>query len=157
MPPHKQDYRHVMRTVAVAFACLLALSGCGGGSDPKAAPSDDKPSKSAAAVEFGSVDELKDAAVAGGYTCEAWVADNVVTLAAGSGHCDQDSVFSTYASESDLQAQLDQDKVNDDMLLDAGIDTTPSLVGPNWIISAPEAPNMREVLGGVLVGAKTAP
>jgi hypothetical protein len=145
-----------MRAAVVAIACLFALAACSGESDSGKPAAAAKPTKPPVAVEYGSVDELKDAAVtAGGYVCEAWVADNVVTLAAGSGHCDDESVFSTYASKADLQAQLDQDKVNDDMLLDAGLDTTPKLVGPNWIISAPEAPQMREDLGGVLVGAKT--
>lgn len=143
-----------MRTVVVVAACLLALAGCGGGADGNSSPPAQKPSKPAA-VAYGSLTELKDAAVAGGYVCENWVADNVVTLAAESGTCSDDSVFSTYASESDLQAQLDLGKEMDEMSLNVGLDTSTQLIGPNWIITAPEVPQIYEDLAGVLIGAKT--
>jgi hypothetical protein len=29
-----------------------------------------------------------------------------------------------------------------------------AIVGPNWLLKAPEAPDLRDALGGVLVGAK---
>ena len=80
--------------------------------------------------------------------------DNVVTLAAESGYCDDESVLSTSASGSDLQSQLDNEKEATALLTENGIETTPVLVGPNWLFKAPEAPELRESLGGVLIGAR---
>lgn len=127
---------------------LLSVVGCG----TAATPADE--SSSQTVDRYGSLEELRDAAIEAGYVCEDWVADNRVTLAAESGTCDDSSVLSTYASDSDLQQQLDQEKELTETLLDSGISTTPKLIGENWIIKAPEAADLRAALGGTLVGAK---
>ena len=147
-----------VRGVAVLFLGVALLSGCGG----KDATTDDAKSKatstaSAGPVEparYGSVTELRDAAIEVGYVCENWVGDNRVNLAAESGTCDDESVLATYASDADLQAQLDTDKELTGLMTENGIESTPVLVGPNWIFKAPEAPAVREKLGGVIVGAR---
>lgn len=106
------------------------------------------------AEAFGSLSELKAAAVDAGLSCPDWEADNAVANAAESGECSDDSIMSTYASRGDLQAQLAQEKKNNALMLSLDIETTPILVGPNWLIKSPEAAELRAVMGGTLIGAK---
>lgn len=101
---------------------------------------------------YGTVEELKDAAVAAGYYCKRWRPTNKVALAAESGNCSGVDVFSTYASEGDLQAQLDTEKETSAMLVEYDIDPGISLVGPNWIIHGEEEVRpLQAVLGGTIV------
>ena len=141
-----------VRTAGLGVALGL-LASCGGdGTLPAEVTATSDPP--AQAVEFGSVTELKDAAVEAGYVCDNWEVDNVVALAAESGSCGDDSVLSTYASREDLQSQLDVEKAASELLTENGIETTTVLVGPNWLFKAPEAFELRESLGGVLIGSK---
>lgn len=147
------------RGVATVVA-ILALGACGddgdsGGDDPKPSSGDETTSEAPPAT-YGSVEELKNAAVDAGYNCPNWKADNKVTLAAESGHCSGSDVFATYASPGDLQSQLDTDKDLDQMLVDAGIDPDIHLVGENWSIRGVDAEvrPLQEHLGGTIVDAQ---
>jgi hypothetical protein len=147
-----------LKFVAALGLTILTLGACGGG-DVSTGDSDKEapPAVSTGAVEpsrFGSVTDLRDAAVEAGYVCATWEGDNVVTLAAESGTCDDQSVLSTYATDVDLQTQLDQEKEMSGLLTENGIEPEPVLVGPNWLFKAPEAPGLRDFLGGVLIGAR---
>lgn len=132
----------------LAVVALLMASACGGGSggDKKAAS---KPTQE----DLGSVSsvvELRDALVAAGYECANWEQDDLVDLAAESGSCDDESVLSTFASQGDLQAQLDTFRGLDGMFKDADIEPEPILVGPNWIFTAPDADGYAAKLGGTI-------
>lgn len=143
----------VVRSAGLVLA-VAQLVSCGGDGNLPTEVTQATSDAPAQAVEYGSVTELKDAAVEAGYTCSSWVVENVVALAAESGSCGDDSVLSTYASQVDLQSQLDVEKEASKLLTDNGIETTPVLVGPNWLFKAPEAVELRESLGGVLIGSK---
>jgi hypothetical protein len=142
---------------------FLVVAGCGSDTDDTsdrptepAVSSTTSPSAPESAsvspdARYGTVDELRDAAVAAGYECRRWKVDNKVTLAAESGSCSADDVFATFASDGDLQAQLDSFKGTDDMLAEAGIEPDPHLVGPNWIITGPDAGGLQSALGGTVV------
>lgn len=136
----------MQRGIGAALLCL-ALTGCGG-RDERAADSVSTPSPSPVAdARYGTVVELKDAAVLAGYECKNWRQTDVVKLAAQSGSCSNADVFATFASEGDLQAQLDTFREIDAMFND---EPTPRLVGPNWVINAPEAATLQNALGGTV-------
>lgn len=135
-------------SVLVVGLGIALLSGCGGGD------SNDAGGSAATAVKaraYGSVADLRIAAVSAGYTCARWKQDNAVRLAAESGHCSEDDVFSTYASKARLNRQLETSQQLDQMSLDAGLKPNPYLVGPNWIINAPSVDTLRSSLGGTVV------
>jgi hypothetical protein len=139
---------------------VVVLIGCSSGSDKPADVEEPTQPTTAASTPtgpqtFSSVVDLRDAAVDAGYECRRWKQTNDVTLAAESGTCSAASVLSTYASDGDLQQQLDVDKEMADLLTDSGIETTPALVGPNWILKDPRAADLQDALGGVVVGAKS--
>lgn len=127
----------------------LLLTACDGGGEPQgdAAPADPSPTADA---RYGTVDALKNAAVEGGYDCKRWRQDDAVTLAAQSGTCSGDSVFATFASEGDLQAQIETYREFDEMAKDLEMDSDPRLVGSNWVINAPEAAELQDSLGGTV-------
>jgi hypothetical protein len=77
-----------------------------------------------------------------------------LVTAAESGNCSDGDVFSTYASQADLDAQIAQERSNKDMLREAGIDEGASLAGPNWIINMSDdvaLEKLRADLGGTLI------
>ncbi|GAA1914806.1 hypothetical protein GCM10009775_04200 [Microbacterium aoyamense] len=100
------------------------------------------------AQQYGSVTELKDAAVSAGYYCQSWVQNNNVSLASGSGNCSDRDVFSTFASAADVQAQ-----VNKTVRGSQGYAPVHLLVGPNWIINTqqPDLGHLAGVLGGAVI------
>jgi hypothetical protein len=146
-----------MRIGLVAAALALGVLGaCGGGSDEGGGAPDGQPAATPTptASELGtvsSVTEVRDALVDAGYVCSNWDQSNVVDLAAESGSCDDDSVLSTYASAGDLQAQLDSNRDMDKLFEENGVELTPNLVGPNWIVNAPGADKYADALGGTVV------
>ncbi|WP_432560605.1 hypothetical protein [Granulicoccus sp. GXG6511] len=89
--------------------------------------------------------ELRDAAVAAGYDCPEWAETNVVKLAAGSGRCSDQDVFSVYLTQQDVSTSVQNLKA-----LGAGVHL---LTGPNWIINVRPAhlEPLREKLGGTIV------
>lgn len=101
-------------------------------------------------MTFRSIGDLKDAAVAAGLPCTVWTQDNAVELAVESGTCSDDSVLSIYASEADQITAISNQRRFAEMMVQHGLPAVPLLVGPNWLISAPEAPELAEALGGVV-------
>src|SRR5215203_4347338 len=94
----------------------LLVAGCSGEagqqtetSSPTAAATP-TPSKN---LRYDSVVELRDAAVEAGYSCPNWKQDNVVTNAKQSGTCTDEDVFTIYATDSDLEAQIETTKAGD--------------------------------------------
>lgn len=136
--------RHVLAGLLVTLSA--ATAGC---SSENSEPS--SMGEPSAVGEVSSVVELRDALVAAGYECAAWEQENVVNLAAESGACDESSVLSTFASEGDLQAQLDLFRESESLFTDAGVEPDPMLVGANWIFRSLEAPAYADELGGTVV------
>ena len=146
--------RRTLKVAGAITVAILTTTACGITSDSKSDSPPTAISTRPSATNYGSVIELRDAAVKAGYLCTDWLAKNDVLLAAESATCDDFSVLSTYASKADLQSQLDREKANNELSTDVGLETTPILVGENWLFKAPEAAKLRGELGGVLIGAK---
>jgi hypothetical protein len=102
-------------------------------------------------ARYGSVTELRDAAVEAGYICPSWVQDNVVVLAAESGHCSDADVFTTYASPGQLDEMVAQTKSNNQMLASATVGANPTLVGENWMIHSEGAIDIQPKMGGTIL------
>lgn len=150
-----------MRTrvrAAVAVAALTTVAGCGATADfgdatgtavdqPTQTPSEPTVTPDA---RYPTVRALVDAAIEAGYECRRWRQNNKVATAAESATCSGDSVFSTYSSDAALQEQLEIHREMDEMFTELDMSTDPRLVGPNWIINAPEAPQLAGMLGGIV-------
>jgi hypothetical protein len=151
---HEVNNGGIIASVAAGILLVALGSGCGAddltpeSTRPAAEPTSTGPTPDS---KYGTVEELREAAVDAGLYCKRWRQPNAVALAAESGSCSGDDVLATYASEGDLQRQLDQEKENSDMLAEYGIEETPVLVGPNWTIKSPDAPGLQEELGGTVV------
>lgn len=135
-----------MRNILAALILPLALTGCG----------DDKGSSESPVVaetnsRYSSVEDLRDAAIEAGYDCRNWKQDNVVDLAAESGHCSDADVFMVFATDSDLAAQVSTLRELNEMSRDYGIDPDVNLVGPNWIIQNEAADELADDLGGTIL------
>lgn len=136
--------------IVVAVAAGALLTGCGG-SDPTAkAPAVPKSHGPVKDARYSGVTDLKDAAVQAGFSCPNWVQDNKVKLAAESGTCSDSDVFATFASDGDLQQQLDLTRSMNDLLKENNVAPDPTLVGPNWTILSPQAPELATKLGGTV-------
>lgn len=118
------------------------------GSTPSASPSP-TPTPDA---RYGTVEQLRDAAVLAGFECRRWRLTNKVQTAAQSGECSATSVFSTYSSGRDLQAALRDLRMFDELFAEEDMAIEPRLIGPNWIINAPEAADLQPQLGGTVEG-----
>ena len=142
----------------VAVVCLIALASCsnsardsdGNTSENKSPETLEPTSVVEKDARYGTVQGLMEAAVEAGYICKRWRQDDKVDLAAESGSCSGSDVFATYASDGDLQAQLDTFREFDEMFEEMDIESDPTLVGPNWTIKGTEGVELQEVLGGTV-------
>ena len=147
-----------MKLSRMAFAIVtvtVALAGCGDGASSEgdalaSAPESSKAASPMPDARYGTVEALKEAAVAAGYDCRRWRQDDAVTLAAQSGTCSGDSVFATFSSEGDLQRQIETYRELDELGEELDIKPDPRLVGPNWVINVPEAASLQPALGGTV-------
>jgi hypothetical protein len=133
-----------MRRVILLLALPVALlAGCAGPLTPapEAPPAD--------GGTFGSIDDLVAAYEAAGGDCSGWEQTNVIDLAAESGDCDDNTVLSTYASESDRDKSAENVKSLSEL-----IDGVTLLVGANWIINDKAAGELQDVLGGTIIDTK---
>jgi hypothetical protein len=152
--------------LALLVSCSSSGNSAAGGSSLATSAANSAPATSAApeptptptrthpvrATTYGSVVELRDAAVDAGYFCKHWREDDQVTNAAESGSCSDADVFCIYASTRDRDRQVRQTRANNELLKDAGIPPSVVLFGPNWSINVEDksAANMlRATLGGV--------
>lgn len=147
----------IQRQVMAVATMLCLISACGDDGDAPdsgvqpsvtstepSTPTETSPEPDAM---YGSVVELRDAAVAAGLECPNWRQSNKVTAAAESGTCSSSTVLSTYLSERDKREVVANHKQFNDML----DDDDPVLVGPNWIINSPQAAELQQLLGGTVV------
>lgn len=136
-----------MRLVGVAVLAL-AMSGCGGGDESAPAP---VAPTTPTATSYANVDALQQAAVAAGFVCPTWKRDDAVKVAASSGTCGDSAVLSVYATDEALKRTVDQVARTNLTIRENGTPTRKFLVGPNWIINAPDAEKLVGALGGSLV------
>lgn len=140
----------------LAAIAVLVLSGCSNGEEP-AAPEPEpgavteappEPTGPREAQAYGTLEGLRDAAISTGYECPSWQQKNHMPMAAGSGSCSGSDVFSIYANEEQVNAQIEETK----RLLE-GLAGFAWLVGPNWIINsdAESMERLRAEMGGVIV------
>lgn len=141
----------VKRTIALAVTVMFVLAACASKQPTKetAAPAADSTTPPSA-QKYQTVVALKEAAVAAGLSCPAWNQDNVVQAAAESGNCSDDTVLSTYVTDADLQFAVRNMQDMGELLKEQNIPDNPILVGPNWIINAPTADKLADVLGGIV-------
>lgn len=131
------------RTSGAVMVAALLLAGCGqqggqgGAATTSAAPTP---------VRYASVTELKDAAVQVGYQCPNWQETNHVTVASGSGSCNDDDVFMLFSDEGQVPDTA--------AFLQSSGSTI--LSGPNWIINGARVGAIKDALGGTL-GAPSGP
>lgn len=90
---------------------------------------------------YRSVEELKDAFVKAGGTCDNWNQSNQVVLANESGTCSDQNVLSIYASESAVDEALEAYK-------SLGSTDSTLLIGENWIINDPSVKDLDPAIGG---------
>jgi hypothetical protein len=136
--PKKRRWLLVLAIIAAALL-LIGLgyaAGSGGAGAPVSEPSTtfegdvtEAPSQAQVeAVRYDSVEDLRDAVVeAAGYPCPDWLLRDAAKYASESGQCSDEDVFSIFASNADLESQLD---------LSAGV-VENLLVGPTWMINIP--------------------
>jgi len=95
--------------------------------------------------------QLRDATVAAGFVCHPWIQTNSQKFAAESGICSDEHVLSTYASPDQLDNGIMISKLANGLLERHNIESSPSLVGPNWIIRSNDAVKMQAALGGTIL------
>lgn len=131
-----------MKKIAVAFATLLLLTGCGlrqGENDSR--PS--QPGEDPRPERYTTVVELKDALVDAGYNCPGWVQSDHVTKALQSGSCNDDDALSVYLDSAAVQHSIETLK---------GSGAAVSLVvGENWMVNSPRADEVLKMIGGTVV------
>lgn len=146
-------------SAALATVAVLALAGCGGSatsagpvSSPAASQTTSTPEPVAVPkASYGTLVELRDAAIAAGYPCPTWTQDNAVVFAAESGSCSEDDVFMTYASAGQLEEAVSTRKAMNKMLTEKNIEAGPTLVGENWTINTDSAFDLQAELGGTIL------
>lgn len=122
--------RITIPAACVGILLAFSLGGCSGEESPSS-PS----SPRAASAGYTSVSQLKDDAVAAGYSCTNWEVTNQVESAKESGTCYADDAFGIYASTDALQRQVRDYKAQQQVSADSGTQPAAILVGPNWTIS----------------------
>lgn len=134
-----------------AFTAVSALmiTGCSSTSSTPAPPDSTSPAVVKDAT-YGSVTDLKNAAVISGLPCPKFKMSNKLTNAAQSAECSGDAVLATYATQADLQAQLKQYRAMATLFKQQSVPLNSLLIGPNWTINAPEAAELQPMLGGVV-------
>lgn len=145
-----------MKMPMLVLIVLAALVGCGGSSDtPVGEQTSAEPTPTSPAVEkdasYGSVMDLRDAAIEAGLPCPNWKQTDVVEGAAESGTCSGDSVLATFATDQDLQHALDNLRSMQQLFEKQNLPFNPVLVGPNWTVNASNSDQLQTVLGGTVL------
>lgn len=136
--------------IGMLLALVMLSGGCGGSPDAVApvtlptqpAPGTTAPSGPVVVQSYSTVVELKDAAVAAGHGLPKLAANKPSDDSFGVRHVLRQTVLSTYATPSQLQHALH-------LFLSFPISSV-LLVGPNWIINAPEAAQLAARMGGTV-------
>jgi hypothetical protein len=132
------------------YSTALDRDGDGTACETEASPT---PTGPPAARQYGTAEQLRDATVEWGMTCDKWDGSGASDLtAAQSGVCtatvgEASALFATYATPADLQTDLTYLRG----LIVPGEDVA-LLVGPNWLISTDGAwaARLQAKLGGTI-------
>lgn len=125
-----------VKGIALAASVGALLAGCSGGGESA-------PSVTGAATEFSTVEELRDAYVAAGGTCEAWEEIDPGDYDATAGRCSDSVVMAVYANPDELAAAVDRSQ-------NLAVQTH-LLVGENWLLNVDNPQDFVEALGGTTV------
>jgi hypothetical protein len=124
----------LMRYLVVALSVVFLLAGCS--SAPEENDAD-------APTEYGTIEELRDAAVDAGLDCDDWEEGTADGNWAQYGTCGSDTTLATYTSESQRDDDVDGAK---ERALGGEL-----LVGPNWTVRADDVADLQTELGGTVV------
>lgn len=127
----------------------LMITGCSSTSSTPAPPDSTSPAVVKDAT-YGSVTDLKNAAVISGLPCPKFKMSNKLTNAAQSAECSGDAVLATYATQADLQSSAEAIPSDGHPIQAAECPLEQPADQPNWTINAPEAAELQPMLGGVV-------
>ena len=143
-----------IRHLAALAAAAVLITGCSSGGAASVIERVSGPEKNAT---YETIENLRDAAVEAGVMCPDWEQTNNMKFAAASGECSDVTSMSIYSSPGALDNQLEGMVEARELLtelLDGDTSTLdenePVLVGPNWIINAPNPAAIQQKLGGTL-------
>jgi hypothetical protein len=125
-----------VKGIALAASVGALWAGCSGGGESV-------PSVTGDATEFSTVEELRDAYVAAGGTCEAWEEIDPGDYDAKAGRCSDSVVMAVYANPDELAAAVDRSK-------NLAVQTH-LLVGENWLLNVDNPQDFVDALGGTTV------
>lgn len=134
-----------LNTVAACLAALalsVSLSGCGGSENFAAPVQETKPP--ADGGSYGTVEDLRDAAMKAGLDCPNWDKHNKAIYAASSASCSDSIGFATYTGEAQLNKQLSAWKTLGDLV------ELERLVGVNWTIDTHDPEALQKKMGGTV-------
>lgn len=132
---------HRSVVAAAALALSLTLAGCGSDNNAFALKDSAPPADGGS---YGTIEDLKEAAVEAGVDCPDWDLHNKATYASSSGSCSDSIGLATYASESQMDKQLEAWKVIGEMIV------LERLVGKNWTIDVADPEALQKKLGGTV-------
>lgn len=122
--------------VVAATAGVALLAGCSGGGEAV-------PAVTGEATEFATVEDLRDAYVAAGGTCDAWEEVDPGDYDATAGRCSDSVVMAVYANPDELAAAVERSQ-------NLAIQTH-LLVGENWMLNVENPQDFVDALGGTTV------
>ena len=115
----------------VVALCALLVAACGRSPESK---------------KYATLDELRRSAVAAGLVCPQWSTD-VRHDGSLQGTCSPHDIVVLFADHDQRDAAVQSLKD----ALDGGGLAYAALVGENWMINSPQAPDLAEKLGGELI------
>lgn len=104
------------------------------------------------APRFSSIEQFVAAAEAAGLHCEPFEQTNAIRLADASGFCGETGTVALYDDEYALTEHLAEVVPFGIESAELGSDFV-RLVGPNWMINAPNAEEIQSGLGGIILRA----
>lgn len=122
--------------MAAATAAVALLAGCSGRGEAV-------PAATGEATEFATVEDLRDAYVAAGGTCDAWEEVDPGDYDATAGRCSDSVVMAVYANPDELTAAVERSQ-------NLAVQTH-LLVGENWMLNVENPQDFVDALGGTTV------
>jgi hypothetical protein len=141
------NFKNLAACVA-ALVLSASLTSCAGSAASEqagaATATSTKSAPPANGGSYGTITQLRDAAVEAGESCPSWDEKNNVTLASSSATCSDKVVMAIYASSTSQDKQLAVWKEFGSMV------KMSVLVGENWTLSSDKAESLQKKLGGTV-------